>query len=135
MEINTANLERDILAVIAGKIGAKIDVDIFRTAIPENVQFGASVSIASFQPVMFDNFSFPRAGISFVAKYGTFDEATQMANRIGNSLPLYGVASGSHRLNFIAGSSAPNVEWVTDAGAQKYAVYWSFTVEIMEVTK
>ena len=133
MNINTAQLERDILAVIADRLGVSVDAEIFRTSIPEGVPYGASVTITAFQPVMFDNFSFPSVEMSFVGKYATFDDATARAHSLARALPLFGVKSGLHRLNFLtATGSVPTVEWITDAGIQKYAVYWNFSVEIIE---
>lgn len=128
--MNFLELERDLTAYVAEKIGLTVDTDIFRGQIPDSAAYGAAVRITGFP----ENNDYSQNLVMFqvYGKYATRDEAWSLACKCAGLAPIYGEKTEHHVLAFIqneGGMNAPVL--IEDKGRRAQFVSVNFTAAVL----
>lgn len=129
MNLNFPQLERELTAYLAGKLGLIVDNTIFRGQIPEAVGTGAAVLISN-SPENND-YSLPAVSVQVIGKYRTRDEALQFASAFG-FVPVYGEQTEHYEIRSIRSEGGINAPFVIDdKGKLMYAVSVNLSADVL----
>jgi len=96
MNIDVKTLEKELTAYFATVLNLTVDTNIFRGAIPENVQNGVAVRIIG-QNIA-SNIDHPTYRVQVFGKFTNRDDAWTMLTKMAGCLPGYGRETTSYIL-------------------------------------